>query len=353
MAQVNVNFRMDEDVKKRMEQACKEMGLSMTTAFTMFATKVGNEKRIPFEIAAKPLGSQMWPLETNSVTAAPAMGRGEAALREKREQLEAYFSRVRYALTNMNTAIPSAAYGMTIERIRLLCADELKDRISAALTALRSVLADRGLSAAKERDTGLLEQYRNELGAILEETEALERELIPVLKAWNGVDNGEMDTFARRLGALPERFDALQALLQQFAASTAKQESGAAAVQERIRRCASLVSDPDVIAELRILEALVRRCYDALDEQTRGRMDGFYLATVERVAEEIAKAEQCGEDTEAKAQLCIRAIQVVSQTITTASQMQREMQDGDLEAEVVALERLAAMRGDVTGDFVL
>ena len=34
MAQTMVNFRMDEDLKKGMEQACKEMGLSMTTAFT-------------------------------------------------------------------------------------------------------------------------------------------------------------------------------------------------------------------------------------------------------------------------------------------------------------------------------
>lgn len=44
MAQTMVNFRMDEDLKKGMEQACKEMGLSMTTAFTMFATKVSREK---------------------------------------------------------------------------------------------------------------------------------------------------------------------------------------------------------------------------------------------------------------------------------------------------------------------
>ena len=45
-----VNFRMDEELKKKMEQTCKEMGMSMTTAFTMFATKVSREKRIPFEI---------------------------------------------------------------------------------------------------------------------------------------------------------------------------------------------------------------------------------------------------------------------------------------------------------------
>ena len=54
MAQTMVNFRMDEDLKRGMEQACKEMGLSMTTAFTIFATKVSKERRIPFEVAADP-----------------------------------------------------------------------------------------------------------------------------------------------------------------------------------------------------------------------------------------------------------------------------------------------------------
>ena len=52
MAQVMVNFRMDENLKKSMEQTCQEMGMSMTTAFTIFAKKVSREKRIPFEITA-------------------------------------------------------------------------------------------------------------------------------------------------------------------------------------------------------------------------------------------------------------------------------------------------------------
>ena len=58
MAQSMVNFRMDEELKKGMEQACKEMGLSMTTAFTIFATKVCREKRIPFEVAVDPFFSE-------------------------------------------------------------------------------------------------------------------------------------------------------------------------------------------------------------------------------------------------------------------------------------------------------
>lgn len=52
---VNVNFKLDADVKKSMEQACSDMGLSMSAAFTIFAKKVGRERRIPFEVSADPL----------------------------------------------------------------------------------------------------------------------------------------------------------------------------------------------------------------------------------------------------------------------------------------------------------
>jgi DNA-damage-inducible protein J len=43
---------MDEELKKSMEQVCADMGLSMTTAFTIFAKKVIRERRIPFEVSA-------------------------------------------------------------------------------------------------------------------------------------------------------------------------------------------------------------------------------------------------------------------------------------------------------------
>ncbi len=44
MAQTMVNFRMDEDLKRNMEKACKDMGLTLTAAFTIFATKVARER---------------------------------------------------------------------------------------------------------------------------------------------------------------------------------------------------------------------------------------------------------------------------------------------------------------------
>ena len=55
MAQVN--FRIDEEIKTNAEKALKEMGLTMSTAITMFLVKVGREKRIPFEINADPFYS--------------------------------------------------------------------------------------------------------------------------------------------------------------------------------------------------------------------------------------------------------------------------------------------------------
>ena len=58
MAQTMINFRIDEKIKKEMEKICREMGMSMTTAFTIFATKVTKEKRIPFEITADPFYSE-------------------------------------------------------------------------------------------------------------------------------------------------------------------------------------------------------------------------------------------------------------------------------------------------------
>jgi DNA-damage-inducible protein J len=58
MAQTMVNFRMDEDLKRSMEKACSDMGLSMTTAFTIFAKKVSREKRIPFEVSVDPFYSE-------------------------------------------------------------------------------------------------------------------------------------------------------------------------------------------------------------------------------------------------------------------------------------------------------
>ncbi|HZK02233.1 MAG TPA: type II toxin-antitoxin system RelB/DinJ family antitoxin [Anaerovoracaceae bacterium] len=58
MSQTMISIRMDKDLKKDMEQTCKELGLNMTTAFTIFAKKMSREKRIPFEVSYDPFYSE-------------------------------------------------------------------------------------------------------------------------------------------------------------------------------------------------------------------------------------------------------------------------------------------------------
>lgn len=52
MSQTNVNIRMDSELKKQFEAFCSDVGMSMTTAFCVFAKKAVRERRIPFEITA-------------------------------------------------------------------------------------------------------------------------------------------------------------------------------------------------------------------------------------------------------------------------------------------------------------
>ena len=58
MAQTLINFRMDEELKTEMEKTSKELGMTMTTAFTIFAKKMSREKRIPFEVSIDPFYSE-------------------------------------------------------------------------------------------------------------------------------------------------------------------------------------------------------------------------------------------------------------------------------------------------------
>lgn len=58
MSQTMVTIRMDEDLKSGMEGVCRELGMNMTTAFTIFARKVCREQRIPFDVSIDPFYSE-------------------------------------------------------------------------------------------------------------------------------------------------------------------------------------------------------------------------------------------------------------------------------------------------------
>lgn len=53
MSQVAFSIRMDEKLKKDFGRFCEEIGMSMSTAFTVFAKEVVREGRIPFEVGTQ------------------------------------------------------------------------------------------------------------------------------------------------------------------------------------------------------------------------------------------------------------------------------------------------------------
>ncbi len=59
-ANINVNIRMNRELKKQFEAFCNDVGINMTTAFTMFVKKTLMEQRIPFDIGCdKPQGREI------------------------------------------------------------------------------------------------------------------------------------------------------------------------------------------------------------------------------------------------------------------------------------------------------
>lgn len=50
MATTSVTIRMDESLKKQAEGLFNDMGMNMTTAFTVFAKTAVRQGKIPFEI---------------------------------------------------------------------------------------------------------------------------------------------------------------------------------------------------------------------------------------------------------------------------------------------------------------
>ena len=58
MSQTNVSIRMDNDLKEQFSAFCADMGMSMTTAFNIFARKTVREYRLPFEIGGDPLNAE-------------------------------------------------------------------------------------------------------------------------------------------------------------------------------------------------------------------------------------------------------------------------------------------------------
>jgi len=48
------SIRMDREIKDKLDEFCKGVGMNANTAFNMFARKVVADQRLPFEVAVQP-----------------------------------------------------------------------------------------------------------------------------------------------------------------------------------------------------------------------------------------------------------------------------------------------------------
>lgn len=77
MSTTLINFRLDTQLKKSLENLCEELGMNMTTAFTIFAKKMVREHGIPFWV-----NSTACEIEEPNETTKRAFEEGERLLRD-------------------------------------------------------------------------------------------------------------------------------------------------------------------------------------------------------------------------------------------------------------------------------
>ena len=76
MASTSVTIRMDERLKKQAEILFDDMGLTMTTAMTIFVKAVVRQGKIPFEITADPFWSEQNQIHLHKAIADMEAGKG-------------------------------------------------------------------------------------------------------------------------------------------------------------------------------------------------------------------------------------------------------------------------------------
>ena len=60
-----ISLRLEDDVKRELDQMCSDMGMSLTTFFTIYAKRALRERRIPFEVTAPPSNQTLVPERLN------------------------------------------------------------------------------------------------------------------------------------------------------------------------------------------------------------------------------------------------------------------------------------------------
>lgn len=87
MSQTNISIRTDAELKRDFERLCREIGMTMSTAFTVFMKKATRENRIPFDLTGGLDGDDDEELETT----VPGRRLTKEELLERIEELDAGF----------------------------------------------------------------------------------------------------------------------------------------------------------------------------------------------------------------------------------------------------------------------
>ena len=53
MPQTTFSVRMDAEIKEQLDDFCRQVGMTTSTAFNLFARAVLREKRLPFEVTTE------------------------------------------------------------------------------------------------------------------------------------------------------------------------------------------------------------------------------------------------------------------------------------------------------------
>lgn len=85
----NVSFRMDDVLKKQAEELFSDLGLNLTTAFTIFVKQAIREQGIPFEITRNTPNTETLEAikEVEKMKENPAIGKSYTDIDEMMEDL--------------------------------------------------------------------------------------------------------------------------------------------------------------------------------------------------------------------------------------------------------------------------
>lgn len=85
MAQTAFSIRMDDGLKRDFSQFCENVGMTMSTAFVVFAKAALRARRIPFEICDFPEPASSFGLRTSAAEARRAFDSIRAEIQERND----------------------------------------------------------------------------------------------------------------------------------------------------------------------------------------------------------------------------------------------------------------------------